>query len=90
MHGGGWQAHASGDYPRARAGHVAARVGGDVLFFGGDVAEEGSRASTYMLNVEAIELRTTALLGELLPHDTALGAVRSPAVVPTHTSRVPM
>ena len=35
-----WQAHASGAYPRPRAGHTAARVGGDVLFFGGDVADE--------------------------------------------------
>ena len=35
-----WQAHASGAYPRPRAGHAAVRVGGDVLFFGGAVEDD--------------------------------------------------
>ena len=69
-----WQAHASGDYPRPRAGHVAAAIGGDVLYFGGDVAEEGGGEATHLLNLEAVELRTTALLGPALPHDAALNA----------------
>ena len=71
-----WQAHASGAYPRPRAGHAAVRVGGDVLFFGG--AEEDEQAvggaSTHLLNVEALELRTTALLGERLHEDAELRA----------------
>lgn len=39
-----WQAHASGAYPRPRAGHAAVRIGGDLLFFGG--AEEDDQQET--------------------------------------------
>jgi hypothetical protein len=66
-----WQVHAAGAYPRPRSGHVAALVGGDVLFFGGtlDVSD-----SIHVLNVEAMELRTSAPLGAALAADTALSA----------------